>query len=127
MHLGLHRLRAARQFLLYAGLTFAFLPVFTLQGAAEAPLLMKLLPREKYGQFASANAMVRALAVIIAGAASGLFFDMLDTHFHLGDWRYRYYTVWWAAFMLPMLFFLFLLYREWQRRGGVRSFTPPET
>lgn len=114
-------------FLLYAGLTFCFLPVFTLQGAAEAPLLMKLLPKEKYGQFASANAMVRAFAVIIAGALSGIFFDLLDHHFHLGDWRYRYYTVWWAFFMIPMLFFLFMLHREWLKRGGAKGYTPPET
>ena len=114
-------------FLLYAGLTFCFLPVFTLQGAAEAPLLMKLLPKDKYGQFASANAMVRALAVIIASGLSGLFFDMLEHRFQLGDWRYRYYTVWWAVFMIPMLYFLFLLYREWLKRGGATGYTPPET
>jgi len=114
-------------FWLYAALTFGFLPVITLQGAAEAPLLMKLLPKDKYGQFASANAMVRAFAVILAGALSGVFFDMLDTVFHLGDWRYRYYTVWWAAFMIPMLFFLTLLYRQWKILGGAKNFQPPET
>jgi maltose/moltooligosaccharide transporter len=114
-------------FLLYAALTFCFLPVFTLQGAAEAPLLMKLLPKDKYGQFASANAMVRALAVIVAGALSGVFFDLLDQTFHLGVWRYRYYTVWWAFFMIPMLVCLTLLYREWRRLGGARAFTPPAT
>ncbi len=114
-------------FWLYAGLTFGFLPIITLQGAAEAPLLMKLLPKDKYGQFASANAMVRAFAVILAGPLSGLFFDMLDTVFHLGDWRYRYYTVWWAFFMIPMLFFLTLLYRQWKALGGPDNFQPPET
>lgn len=114
-------------FWLYAGLTFGFLPIVTLQGAAEAPLLMKLLPKAKYGQFASANAMVRAFAVILAGALSGVFFDMLDTVFHLGDWRYRYYTVWWAFFMIPMLFFLTLLYRQWKLLGGPEHFQPPET
>jgi maltose/moltooligosaccharide transporter len=112
-------------FYLYTVLTLGFLPVITLQGAAEAPLLMKLLPREKYGQFCAANAMVRAFAVIIAGALAGVFFDMLDRTFHLGDWRYRYYAVWYAFFMLPMLFFLTLVYREWKRLGGLQNFTPP--
>jgi maltose/moltooligosaccharide transporter len=112
---------------LYAILTFGFLPIMTLLGAAEAPLLMKLLPKEKYGQFCSANAMVRAAAVIVAGALSGVFFDLLDHTFHLGDWRYRYYTVWWAFFMIPMLVSLTLLYRQWQKLGGVKSFQPPET
>lgn len=111
---------------LYAALTFGFLPVVTLQGAAEAPLLMKLLPKDKFGQFASANAMVRAFAVIIAGSLSGVFFDMLDSVFHLGDWRYRYYTVWWAVFMIPMLVFLTLLYRQWKILGGATDFRPPE-
>lgn len=110
---------------LYAGLTLGFLPVTTLQGAAESPLLMCLLPRDKYGQFASANAMVRSFAVIIASLGAGVFFDVLEHSFHMGSWRYRYYTVWWAVFMVPMLACLVLLHREWKRLGGVNGYRPP--
>lgn len=112
-------------YLLYAAFTFGFLPVSTLLGAAETPLLMKLLPRDKYGQFASANAMVRSLAVILASIVAGIFFDWLEHAFHLGTWRYRFYTVWWAVFTVPMLVCLVLLYREWLRRGGDKGYTPP--
>ena len=111
--------------LLYIGLNAGFLPLFALQGAAEPVILMRLLPKEKYGQFCSANAMVRAFAIIFAGGLSGVFFDFLDRHIETPDWHYRYYTVWWAFFMLPMLFFLTLMYREFRRLGGIRNFAPP--
>ncbi len=29
--------------------------------------------------------------------------------------------------MIPMLFFLFMLHREWLKRGGAKGYTPPET
>ena len=112
---------------LYIALNAGFLPLFALQGAAEPVILMRLLPKEKYGQFCSANAMVRAFAIIFAGGLSGVFFDLLDRHIEEPNWHYRFYTVWWAFFMIPMLFFLTLMYREFRKLGGIKNFVPPIT
>ena len=104
-------------------LSFTVMPFGALQGAAELPMYMRLLPKERYGQFCSANAMIRSFAMIFGSALAGGFMDMLHS---LGDWRYRYYPVWVVVFQIPACIFLILMYREWKRRGGEQGYTPPE-
>ena len=40
-------------------------------------MYMRILPKSRYGQFSSANAMVRSLAVIVRGLLIGLALDWL--------------------------------------------------
>ena len=45
-------------------LNMAFLPIFTVRDLVSGPMFMRLLPKERYGQFCSANDMIRAFAMM---------------------------------------------------------------
>lgn len=110
--------------LLY-GLTLVVLPIFQINDASGLPMYMRLLPKDRYGQFCSANAMVRAFAIIFFSILSGTFMDVLDTWWGMGPWRYRYAYVWTLAFQIPAAILLVSLYLQWKRRGGNEGYTPP--
>ena len=94
-------------------LTFAAVAIYLGGTAAIGP---KLLPLEKYGQFASAGAVVFRLSVALVGVLAGIVFDKLGTQYVYG----------WLAFFLAIgTVLMWMLYREWQRLGGDESFTPP--
>ena len=111
---------------LMALFSFTLMPFGALHGAAELPMYMRLLPKERYGQFCSANAMIRSFALILGSVGAGLFLDGLETFFHMGDYRYRFYPVWVIFFQIFALLFLWLLYKEWKARGADKGYTPPE-
>ncbi|MFB3892633.1 MAG: hypothetical protein ACE15C_11490 [Phycisphaerae bacterium] len=109
--------------------SFTLMPFSQLHGAAEIPMYMRLLPRERYGQFCSANAMLRSLAQIFGSLSVGPLFDWLS---HT-DWiksygenfHYRFYPIWVIFFQIFAFYFLWRLYREWKARGGDKGYTPP--
>jgi MFS family permease len=102
------------------------LPWGALAGASEVALFMRLLPQDRYGQFCSANALVRAVALIIGGTLVGFFLDFMKRlapdHPEL---CYRFVPLWNFVFQSGYIFFYYLVYREWQRLGGLKSFVPP--
>jgi maltose/moltooligosaccharide transporter len=116
----------SRNLVVLYGITLLFIPFNNVRDAAEIPMFMRLLPKERYGQFCSANVMVRSLAMIVGSIGAGLFLDFLKVHFHMDDWRYRYYPVWTAFFQALAMVFIILMYREWKARGGWKGYTPPE-
>ncbi len=63
---------------LYA-VSLAFLPMGSLRNAASYPLFMKLLPKDRYGQFCSANAMIRSLAMVFGTVLAGVYMDFMGT------------------------------------------------
>lgn len=100
------------------------LPAITLYGASMLPMYMRILPRERYGQFSSANAMVGSLGSIIGGLLAGLFLDFTRTL--VGDERaYQFLPLWLIVFQAASLICLFLLHREWMKNGGVKNYIPP--
>ena len=64
--------------LLYA-ISFISVPFFAIQDAAGIPMFMRLLPRERYGQFSSANAMIRSFAMIFGSILAALFMEHAGT------------------------------------------------
>ena len=101
------------------------LPVMVMWNAAEFPLMMKLLPREQYGQFASANALVRSLAVIVGSLVAGAVIDALRRVHGGSDFAYRYLPVWQTLFFGLALIFFVRVYRAWKARGGDAGYEPP--
>ena len=99
-------------------------PSAALLGVFDPPLFMVIFPRSRYGQFCSANAMLRSLAGILGGILAGGFFDWAG---HLMAHRdvYRLMPVWQFVFTLPALVCVLLLYRSWQRLGGDERYVPP--
>ena len=103
------------------------LPIGTLYAAAELPTLMGIFPRERYGQFCSANAMVRSLVLIVGGVACGAFLDLVKRLHSTPEYCYRFLPVWNLFFQFCSASFLFLLYREWKRLGGMHGFVHPQS
>ena len=99
-------------------------PVAALNGVWDPPMLMRLFPRERYGQFCSVNAIWRAGGGMLGGALAGAFLDMM-TRWVGKDHAYFYIPVWQLAFGVPSIILLFLLYRSWQRHGGDAAYVPP--
>jgi len=103
----------------------AFMPLLLVAEAAELPMYMRLLPRDRYGQFASANAMVRAFAKIFLSVAIGAFLGSLAARY--GERRYNFIAAWQLFFQILAVVFLLLLYRQWKSHGGSKNYIPPGT
>ena len=85
--------------------------------AATGAINARMLPRERYGQFNSANVIVWQLGWAVMAVACGKFLD------RVGDNRFLF--LWfsaWAAFGLVMTI---LVYRDWKKMGGDDGYVPP--
>lgn len=103
----------------------SFMPLKLISDAAELPVYMRLLPKERYGQFASANAMVRAFTLVFSSAAAGAFIGWTGHWF--GERRYTWVTGWQFVFQVAAIVFQILLYRQWKLHGGNKNYVPPGT
>jgi hypothetical protein len=110
---------------IFIAITAVTAPAIALYLAAELPMYMRILPKSRYGQFCSANAMVRSFAIIIGGLLIGLALDRLAVAFPAKDYCYRFVPLWSLVFIGSSLFFLRRLYSEWLKRGGATSYHPP--
>lgn len=100
-------------------------PATALYFAAEFPTYMRILPKDRYGQFCSATAVVRSCGVMLGGLLLGGLLDRLKVAFPAQDYCYRFLPLWATFFFAASLVFLLLLQRAWRRRGGLHSYTPP--
>ncbi len=94
--------------------------------AAQAPLLMILFPKDKYGQYSGAMALIRAVALIASGVLAGLFMDFWKRVFPDGDFAYRFMFLWQAPLTILSFYFFYRVYRVWKRREKEGEFMPPE-
>ena len=101
------------------------LPFGTLYNAASMPMYMRLLPKDRYGQFGSADAIIRSVALIIFSLLAGKYLDFFKSYYHGNEFYYRWIPVWTISFQIMSLFFLWKLYQEWKRLGGDKDFVPP--
>lgn len=83
----------------------------------SASMLPRLLPRERYGQFCSANAMATAVGLVVAPWACGAFLDVAAD--------YRYVFVWASCWAAVGAVAAVAVYRHWRRLGGDQSYVPP--
>lgn len=109
-------------------LTVVAVPLGVMHTAASFPMIVRLLPKDRFGQFAAANAMVISIIGMFSGAVAGAFLDvMVNIHKakHGPNFGYRYIGVWNVFFVWIAAWMLFALHREWKKRGGQENFTPP--
>lgn len=97
-------------------LALVMAPAQVVIDAMTLPLHMRLLPQDRYGQFASAQSLIRSVGTIVGGLLAGFFLDIMQKVSGGSDFGFRYYPVWilfWAA-----LAFIFLrsLYYQWQKK-----------
>ncbi len=110
---------------LFIAITAVTAPAMALYLASELPMYMRILPKSRYGQFSSANAMVRSFAIIIGGLLIGIGLDRLAVLFPTKNYCYRFIPLWFLIFTGASLLFLRRLYAEWLTRGGATSYHPP--
>ncbi len=99
-------------------------PVAALINVIDPPLFMRIFPRDRYGQFCSANAMCRSVATIIAGPVLGEYLDVL-TRFYGANAAYCLLSLWVFVATGLVLFAMLKLYGSWQRHGGDTAYVPP--
>lgn len=104
---------------------FLSLPLAVLYKASILPMYMRLLPKDRYGQFGSADAMVRSLSVVVAGPIVGLMMDLMKWRYAGDPFYYRYAPLWTVVLLSLSFSFLWLVYRYWKRHGADHSFEPP--
>jgi WD40 repeat protein len=100
------------------------LPVNMLSAMATVPMLIVLYPKSKYGQFCSANALVRQAVAAIAGPLGAVLMDFLTTRALDTDY-FRYgYLFQFVAYGLSFVAMLGVYY-YWKKLGG-DNYTAPE-
>ncbi len=72
--------------------------------------------KEQYGQFASANAMIKSITLIAANSLGGWFIDLLG---------YQYIFVWDFLWTAVSTFFLMWIYLRWKQMGGEKGYVAP--
>ncbi len=89
------------------------------------PCEMRIFPKSRFGQFCSAQAMLRSLFTIVAGVLAGAFVDLAKMLCNGSDFGYRFIFLWLALFSTISATFMVCAYRDWYRMGGDRHFHPP--
>lgn len=92
--------------------------VYAIQNVSQGPVFVALFPPEKYGQFSSANAMLRSLLLIFANYFGGLAIDYFG---------YRFIFVWDTLFTIGATGALIYVYIKWKSYGGAEHYRPPST
>ena len=100
-------------------IAFINVPICALWDATAQPLMVQMLPRAKYGQFASANSMMRSLIRIGAPIAGAAYVEYMHK-----KWVCIFY--WQCAWMLVAFFVLIYLYILYCRHGGPHAYVAPE-
>jgi MFS family permease len=99
-------------------------PANALNGVYDPPLLMRLFPKSRYGQFCSTNAIWRTIGGIIGGTVAGMFLDFM-TRFVGKEQAYFYIPLWQFLFGVPSFWLLLKMYQSWKKLGGDQSYMPP--
>ena len=113
---GFFLVRTPDQFLAWWIINQVMMAVFQLAYLAMFPALF---PREKYGQFFSANQLFFSLGLVVAPFLCGWLMDWLK------DYRYLYF--WSGTSAALAMISAISLYRHWKRLGGDKGYIPPET
>lgn len=103
----------SRTFLVFALIEFATIAVIQSSLSTIGP---RLMPRQRYGQFCAANAMVVESGLLVLSWLCGEFLD------RVGE---RYVHIWAAVFAMIGFFVLLNLFFAWKRHGGDENFVAP--
>ena len=96
-----------------------------LVGVAGLPSEMRIFPQSRFGQFCSAQDMLRSIFSMISGILAGLFIDLVRNLCHGSDYAYRFIFLWITVFSAISAIFTIKVYHEWYRLGGDKHFHPP--
>lgn len=121
-----HDFSKPHAFLIYAVAAGLAVPMNAANLAASMPMLMRVFPKERFGQFCAANAMCGALGTVVGGFLAGLLLDRARGFFAVGgDYYYRIVPAWSMLFAAFTAGATYLVYREWLALGGSKGYVPP--
>ena len=103
----------------------AVLALTSLMMTSGQPAAMRCFPKSRYGQFCSAGAMLRSVMVMIFGTVLGLAIDFGKKWFANPDEVYRFLWAWRLVWCGLGVMFASLMYRQWQKLGGVDNYRAP--
>ena len=97
------------------------MPLTQLQYGSEIPLLMRLFPAKQYGQFSSANAMLRHCILIFGTIAGATLIGYTNRRY--GEFGNAYAYLWQGTFHSIGAVCLWIVFYYW-RRSGRENFNP---
>jgi predicted MFS family arabinose efflux permease len=101
------------------------MPARALYVASQLPMYMRLFPKERFGQFCSAQAMICSIGTILGSLIAGALFDWLKWHYNGSNYAYRWVPAWiWVVQILGFLCII-QVYRGWKHYGGMNAYVPP--
>jgi len=103
----------------------AVLALTSLMMTSGQPAAMRCFPKSRYGQFCSAGAMLRSVMVMIFSTVLGLAIDFGKKWFANPDDVYRFLWGWRLIWGALGICFAVLMYRQWQKLGGVSNYRAP--
>jgi MFS family permease len=112
-------------FAVYMIVTALRMPVSSLISTSSGPLSVQLMPRKQFGQFCSANDMVRSFVLIFASVAGGMFVGYCHSRYGMAG--YAAVWLWVCVFDLLALLCMVVVWQYWRRMGGERFCFDPET
>ncbi len=105
------------------------LPLALIYNVVGLPMYMRILPKDRFGQFCSFNAICAAGIGALGGVVAGGYIDLMRRVFPDEAWGkdfcYRMIPAWGFPFLVLGMIFLVLLYRSWQKLGGDTHYVPP--
>ena len=104
-------------------LTAAFM--VAIGSISSLPKDMRLFPKSRFGQFCSAQALLRSITTVVAGVAAGLFVDGVKWLCHGSDFAYRFNFIWILVFYSLSAVVTLYAYRYWYKLGGDAQYHPP--
>lgn len=99
-------------------------PIFAVVGAASIPILISIFPKDTFGQMCSANGLVKQASTLLLGLVGALLMDALTSKTLLTE-NFRYAFVWMGVGFALQAFVFWLIFREWQRLGGIKGYKAP--
>lgn len=114
-------LRDLNTYIIFSGIK---LVIFGLNGAAGMPLHVLIFPRDKFGQFASCNGMMRSTSLMLTGIFGAMFMDYFTDN-SANKFEFRWMFIWMAVCQALAAIALFTVYGIWKKRGGAKGYVPP--
>ena len=103
----------------WSGFIWMLLPAFSSTLLlATAKLEVITFPGERYGQFCSAQALVKSIAIVAMNYVIGVIADKLQTYWFLNLWK--------GVFLALSGVFIVLIYLQWLKRGAHEDFRQEE-
>lgn len=94
-------------------------------GGASLPMYMRLLPKSRYGQFCSAQAIVRSFCTVVMAVVAGAFIDLMKWFCNGTDFAYRFIFIWITIFNAIAAVLGIWMYVYWHKLGADENYHPP--